>query len=571
LIEALKKGSIILGFYAKIGMKAVYAVVLISILTSVLLVFTFPTAKSAYTGVAKLKEFYFHYVDTPVAAGGTETKYVMNTTRQFEFLTQQEAYENSFYKPIGLPKIVIDFYLYPNFAGPVRLDGTWQVFIWVNGSAYKPAGFVLNFREITVGGNVLWDSGTITPEVTSNIGEYIDVPVSNYNLSAPLTHVFNPGTTLLVEVEVNAGSSAETRIWYNSPLYPSKAILPAQDYARPVTIKTYTVENHQTELFYYNWSESQRKVIVRTNVTDPFGGYDIYRVNMTILDPTGKPVQDNREMFRVSGGLWQFDYSHIFEATWPYQASALVGNYTVAVSVIDNNGNHQQSLTGSFNPFIEEETHVFTIGIIEYYDPVFLVTDDTGDPLPNAQIYLTWANGTKETYPRYTSTNGFINLTHVPVGDYAFTILWKDKIVQQATIHVDSNSVYTIKTQVYKLTMNILDKNGNPVHGAYVIAETVSGVGYGLDISDATGIVSFKLPSGDYQIEAHYTTDYWLTMVKTNGSTPVSVTESTTKDIILTGFPPAIWTTIGFILAVSSISIAVTAIAIFYLIYRRMH
>jgi hypothetical protein len=407
--------------------------------------------------------------------------------------------------------------------------------------------------------------------VTSNIGEYIDVPVYNYNLSAPLAHDFNEDTTLLAEVEVNAGSSAETRIWYDSPLYPCKAILPAQDYARPASIKTYTTEDHQTTLFDYNWSESQRKVIIRANVTDPFGGYDIYHVNMTINDPTGKAVQDNIEMSRVSGGIWESEYSNIYEATWSYEPTAVVGNYTVTVSVIDNNGNHQQDLTGSFSPFIEESTYVFNIGIVEYYDPAFLVTDDLGDPLPNAQVYLTWANGTEEKYPRYTSSNGFVNLTHVPVGDYGLTILWKDKVVGEVTIHVDSISVYTIKTQVYRLIMNVLDNNGNPVPGAYVIAETVSGVGYGLDISDSTGMASFRLPSGDYQIEAHYTTNYWLSNIKTKGSTSVSITESSTEVVVLTDFPPAIWTTVGFILTISTIAIAITAIAIYFLVYRGMH
>ncbi len=553
------------------GMKGFYIVVVISILASVFLVYLVPTVKSAYTGVAKPKEFYFHYADTPVAAGGTETKYLMNTTRQFGFLTQQEAFENSLYKPVGLPKIVIDFYLYPNFADAVRIDGTYQVFIWANSSAYKPTGFVLNFREITAGGSVLWDSGTIVPEVTSNIGEYLDVPVSNYNLSAPLTHTFNADTTLLVEVEVNAGSSAETRIWYDSPFYPSKAILPVQDYARPASIKTYTTENHQTTLFYYNWSENQRKVIIRANVTDPFGGYDIYRVNMTINDPTGKAVQDNIEMSLISGELRESEYSHIYESTWSYEPTAVVGNYTVTVSVIDNNGKHQQVLTGSFSPFIEEETYVFNIGIVEYYDPAFLVTDDIGDPLPNAQVYLTWANGTEEKYPRYTSSNGFTNLTHVPVGDYGLTLLWKDKIVGEETIHVDSTDVYTIRTEVYRINMNVLDKNGNPIHGAYVIAETVSGVGYGLDISDSNGMASFRLPSGDYEFEAHYTTSYWLSTIRTKGNTSVSVVESSTEVVVLTGFPPAIWTTIGFILAISSIAIALTAISIYFLVYRGMH
>ena len=136
-------------------MKTVHTLVLISILSSVFLTFAVPTANSAYNGAAKPMEFYFHYVDTPVAAGGTETKYVMNTARQFEFSSQQEAYENALYKPIGLPKIVVDFYLNPNLAGPVTLDGNWQVFIWANSTAYKPAGFMVNFREVTAGGNVV--------------------------------------------------------------------------------------------------------------------------------------------------------------------------------------------------------------------------------------------------------------------------------------------------------------------------------------------------------------------------------------------------------------------------------
>ena len=178
--------------FHKKRIKIVYSLVLISILTSVLGFITVPVVNSAYTGIAKPKEFYFHHVETPVGVGGTETKYVMDSTKQFGFLTQQEAFENSFQKPIGLPKIVIDFYLYPNFAGPIKIDGNWQVFIWVNSSAYKPAGFMLTFKEISVGGNVLWDSGSIAPEVTSNIGEYLDVPVSNYNLSTTLTHTFNP-------------------------------------------------------------------------------------------------------------------------------------------------------------------------------------------------------------------------------------------------------------------------------------------------------------------------------------------------------------------------------------------
>jgi len=87
--------------------------------------------------------------------------------------------------------------------------------------------------------------------------------------------------------------------------------------------------------------------------------------------------------------------------------------------------------------------------------------------------------------PRYTATNGFINLSQVPAGNYGFTVLWKDLIVKQITIHVDSNGPYTIKTQVFQLTVNVFGNDGSIIHGAYVIIYTQSGVGYGLDLTDS--------------------------------------------------------------------------------------
>ncbi len=528
---------------------------------------TVPVAKAASSNATKPMEFYFHYVDTPVNVAGLQTKYVMNTTRWFKFPTQQEAYANSFYKPVGLPKIAVDFYLYPNFAGPATINGTWQVFVWVNSSAYKPVGFNLQFKEITIGGVTLWDSGQINPTVTSTIGDYIDVPVYNYNLSTPLVHSFNPDTTLHVDVEVNAGSSADTRIWYDSPAFPSKAILPMEDYAKPASIKTYTVDNSETNLFHYNWSDSQRKVIVRANVTDPFGGYDIYKVNMTIVDPAGQAVVDNTNMTRVSNGQWRINYAHIFEANWSYPTTATLGNYTVRVSVIDNNGYYRNIDTGTFEPFISEGTHVFTIGVIVYYDPAFLITDDVNDPLPNAQVYITWTNGTTDTLPRYTANDGFINLTHVSAGNYSFTILWKDIVVQQTTVHVDSDGPYTIKTRVYQLTVDVLGNNRISIEGAYVIVYTQSGVGYGLDTTDAAGQALFKLPAGTYNIEAHYSSEYWLTVVRTKATEQVSVTASATKTVIL-DFPPAVWTTIGFWVLIVCMVMPALAV-VFFVLYKK--
>jgi hypothetical protein len=532
-----------------------------------------PKAKAApsYLGLAKPMEFYLHYVDAPVDVAGIQTKYVMNTTRWFGFVTQQDAHANSFYKPVGQPKIAVDFYLYPNLAGPVTINGTWQAFVWVNASAYKPTGFSLEFYEITVGGAILWDSGATNPTVTSSIGGYIDVPVYNYNLSTPLTHAFNAGTSLQVHLEVNAGSSADTRIWYDSPMYPSKLILPAQDYAKPTLVKTYAYDNSETNMFYYNWTESQRIVIVRSSVTDPFGGYDVHRVNMTMLDPTGTPVIDNVDMERKSDGQWLTRFANTYEANWTYPASAQLGNYTVNVSVVDNNGYYNYQSTGSFGPFIEHNDHLFQMGEIVYYDPAFNIVDDADASLPNAQVYVTWPNSTRDELPRYSDTNGWISLTHVIPATYSFTVLWKDIVVKQETIYVDSNGPYTIKTEVYQLTVNVLGNNGAPVHGAYVVVYTQSGVGYGLDTTDAGGQAVFKLPRGTYDIEAHYSSEYWLRVVSTIATqAAVSIDSSKSATIILEDFPPAIWTTTGFLLLIALVGVSIfAAIYIVFLSRRR--
>ncbi len=540
-------------------MSKTYTMLLIATLAlSLILYFSLinmiPGVRASPESTVKLMQFYWHYVDTPVSVAGTQTHYILNTTRWFSFPTLEAAFGNSFFKPDGLPKIVVDFYLYPNLVGQVTANGTWQIFVWANSSAYHPCGFDIEFKEISIGGTELWTSGLLNPIVTSTVGSYIDVPVSCYNLScANLAHTFNVDTTILVEVTINPGASADCRIWYDSPLYPSRVIFPFEDYARPISIKTFDVNYAETDLFQHNWTESRRKVVVHANVTDPFGGYDIYNVNLTILDPSGQPVLDDVNMTRVSDGFWLIHYLHTYEANWTYPEGAMLGNYTAVVSVIDNNGYYHFIDYGAFGPHIEYASYIFNIGIVILHDPSFMIVDDVDNPLPSAQVYIRLPNGTTNTLPLYTDDNGVINLQQVPPGNYTFTILWKDVIVQQTTTYVNSNGPYTIKCRVYQLTVNVLGSDGVPVDGAYVVVYTHAGIVYDFKMTDSAGHAVFQLPSSDiqvigsYTIDVHYSTTYWLTDVTATATkSPVSVTSSGSVTITLADFPPAIWMTTGF-------------------------
>ena len=527
-------------------------------------------ATALYQGQAKPMEFYLHNLSTPVNVGGIQTTHVLNTTKAFSYQTVEQAFANSFDKPEGQPKIDLDFYLYPNFAGPVTIDGTWEVSLWINASAYKPTGFTVQYQEINSSGTVIWDSGQTNPTVSSSIGTYIDVPILNYKLSAQLTHTFTAGSTLLVIAEVNAGSTAETRIWYDSSTYQSKVILPAKDYARAATIKTYNSEGDQTANFPSNTTDANRVVKIDANVTDPFGGYDVYQVSITITDPEGKKIIENTKMTMLQNAQWQTSYSNIYELKWSYPSTATVGNYSIVVTVIDNNGYNAQQTTGKYDPFIEQNQAVFSIGVLTYFNPVIEIVDDNNSSLPGAAVYVTWRNGTVEQTPRISDQNGTIKLANAPEGQYGFKVYYKDQIVQQTTLQIDSNGPFTIKTLVYQLDVQILDNNNNPVNNAFVVIYTPIGDGVAINITDTTGNAIVRLPAGNYTVEAYYTGDYWLTPAKTNSAAEITISQSTLKQVTLTDYPPAIWTTTGFWLLIIAILIVVVALALIFRKRRRM-
>ena len=518
----------------------------------------------SYNGSVKPLDFYFHYLDQPSEVGGIESKYIMNTNRVFRFNTDLQAFSASFFKPVGLPKITTNFYLSPSLLAPIKLDGEWKVSIWVNSTAYKPATFGVQYREVSMDGLTLWDSGQLSPMVTSSIGDYLDVPVRNFVLTSRIEHTFEAGSSLEVIVEVNAGSSSAIRIWYDSLLFPSKVTLPATNYARPITVSLFSFDGSKTDLFDYTWSQEKRTIDVVATVNDPFGVYDINKVSMRIFYNGTHDVSGTLEMQHEPENLHQ-TLNQTYSAKWSYPLSAQIGNYTVRISVIDNNGANNIIEKGYPEPYIEYLTHDFQIGPIVYYNPLFRILDDTNDVLQEAQVYVTWPNGLRDVLPRYTGIEGNLTLTKVVPGQYGLTVLWRDIVVNQTTLIISSDGPYIIKSQVFELKVDVKDNAGNPVKGAYVLVYSRSGLCYGFNMTSQNGQTSIKLPSGIYNLTIHYRDLYWLTPVTEIVERPsISVRDNLTESIIMKDYPPPIWETTGFIIVSIGVIVAIAILIMFY-------
>ena len=564
---------------------------------------------------------------------------LMNTTDRFRYFSEQAAKQSTLHKPSGLQGMTVDFFTHPSLVGPVTFQGIWRVQVFANSSASSPVAFTIRFRELsTRDGTQSWDSGTLTPTVDSAIGSDLDGTVYLYTLSTmtALTHSFAPSSTIQVSVSVYLpDTTMEARIWYDSPFYPSRAVLPALDRAMPSGIWTEDTTGSLAKLFP---AEPGVIVLVSVNVTSPFGGYDINatgsgskdaRVTLTVTGPDGSILVYPQRMTLISGGPLAFSNVLRYDLTLP----AFRGDYLVTVYVKDNSGNSEQGafsfglgrlyravmrmvdekskplpgalLTGLVDgvevfratadrdgivdrPIIEasyllrvtwqgvtvyESQHTIASDVVlglasRVYDPIILVVDDAGLPVSGASASVTHPNGT--LLSAITGTGGGLSLSRLPSGEIRVVVSWRIATIFDGTVQIDSDGPYVVKTSVYLLTVTVKDESGGAVPSAYVALYDDDDSVTSLEVTDAIGAVTLRVPAGIYRIQAFSSAaDQSAAAMPTLAESWVRVSSSQSVNLTLPYLPPAEQSTSAFlgVLAATAAALALTLVT--YLVVRK--
>jgi len=602
-----------------------------------------PPVNSSPNGTAKPLHFYLHNnTANPWVGGYTQTTATLNTTQKWREKPQGRVNITG--------RLYLDFYVHPDLASDMSLNGTIWLHPWMCG--YGTGGSLIGgvfsaiIYEVNATGQTLVGSTSSTGSQTLPFGSApahsrdVNSVAGNNPLILSFTpHTFRKGSSILVHIEVNPqGAGATMFFYYDHSICPSYVTLYSHDHVEVSAVWTANATGYPETLFKAIGDSTM--VQINANVTDPLGGYDFNAsltgtkyamVNATVVNPAGVSVVDNERMTLITGGITSF--VNLLQYNWTF-STAVPGQYNVTISATDNSGNtvngtaffwigqtyriqvqavdskvrpltnariaasveeyvalsDYTNTTGWIDALIVGGTYNFTVtwqGVVvnstlnfpvvanttlvlncRVYDPSFLFVDDVDGPLPEAQVFIESPNGTTNILPLYTDLNGFVNLTQAPAGDYGFTLYWKGVKVLQEAQSVDSDGPYTIKCEVYQLTVEVLGNDGNSVHGAYVIIYTEAGIVYDFRMTDSTGKAVSKLPVGVYRIDVQYSTTYWLTAVTASANrSSVEVTSSGSVTVTLTDFPPSLWTTVGFWLLVALIIVVVLGIV--GLLYKR--
>ncbi len=188
-----------------------------------------------------------------------------------------------------------------------------------------------------------------------------------YNiLSTPLII----GTTIAVSVNVTSiPSGANVTLYWGSVARPSYVGLPLAGYMTmplPNPVSITDVQGHTTN-FALNPGPGNNILQFRALVTSALGFSDIGRVNMTIIDPSNRPVRDrtNVTLQPLESNPSSSPYTYL--GSWTYPSNSTVGTYQLSIDVLDVQGIISFSLrsTASF-PLVPPGYVPFPYNLVPY-------------------------------------------------------------------------------------------------------------------------------------------------------------------------------------------------------------
>ncbi|MCK5548129.1 MAG: hypothetical protein KAI64_03885, partial [Thermoplasmata archaeon] len=281
-----------------------------------------------------------------------------------------------------------DWFLTPDFAGNFSIEGDVTLYLWSAMKDYDTGKTgIIQARLYDNDDTQLISSSSIT-ESSWPAGDFQEESI----LFSSVQYTLPAGNSLLLRVFVDDNSDDDMWFAYNTTTYDTHLEMPTDTYVKVDWVKTY---NASGESDYFSAGD---QVLIRGNISDPFGSFDISGAEVTIEYPNGTTPVDNATMTlemtdTSSPSVWKlFNYSHSL------LSDALTGDYTVHVKGIESDG------------VIHTKVHTFTINGTLTVEP-----NNTGVSLPGTLInYTHYVNNTGNGADIYDLTvlseNGF-NIT----------------------------------------------------------------------------------------------------------------------------------------------------------------
>ncbi len=399
--------------------------------------------------------------------------------------------------------ITHDWYLNPPFAGEFTLNGTSTINMWID---IAEADGHTNTIDLTMslyevqpdGAEDFIDQGFVSYDNTRTIfNEYsVSTDISGYTIS--------PESSLRVEFVIESSDNFVKRVAFGDSEYPSRIEVETEDY---IDVDTFTILDSEFEESYdFRLGADETTIHFNTSITNPFGGYDISRVNLTVEGPDGT-VFYREPMTRVTGN--DSSYRSNFTYEWDYGGQA-EGEYTAIVSAVDNTGYNYRYPDNpgdeTYGGHLESVEKDFWIGAERFFIH-FQTVDSMDIVLEDAEVVAYSSDLEESITSNVTNDEGVTNIS-ITEGEYIFRVYWEDVLVNETTYQVSDNVPYedaiTLNCSVYDTSYKVVDVAGEPVPNANIFISHPNSTLI-REITDTDGYVHLpQSPVGDYSLRTEW-------------------------------------------------------------------
>lgn len=403
----------------------------------------------------------------------------------------------------GQEQFAMQWYMYPPAASDLNLSGIDAV-IWISGEVGtgqpNMAGSVEIYEVTAQNIQDLNFNGTLVGvrTIPSNTPIYTYPPSAPMLFPIALNHTFKANSTIRFVLTVNPGTSGGgvgsqytnvTVYWDSYHRFDSRLVLRTQN---PLTIESVaTLDNEGTSKGGFI-DEGNTTMFFSADVSNPYGGYDIQWVNLTVRMPDGSPVigLDDVPMERVVGS----DTAALcrFEVEWNYTGMP-TGLYSYEIWAVDQSGLTYYSYFEQYvyYPYDELASGSFVIGTM--YELAVHASDSVNADLVGARISF-------EGVESYTNDTGWANLK--VFGNGTLTVFWHGLPVYESFVDVTVTSEVHAECAVYYPELIAVDSLALPLPAAAVFFTYPDGEGIPAIVTDGDGSagVIVQVPAGESMV-----------------------------------------------------------------------
>jgi hypothetical protein len=461
----------------------------------------------------KEKTFYLHTLNETRNVGPIATQHIMDSTVG---VSSDSITSNM--------RIIARWFLFPELAGALKLEGNVNLTLWYNATGTRDGAlWTLTLNELDKDGDV-----NLIQQAQLDLSSDPSVPTET-SITASVNHTLQVGSTLEAHINIRGNAATDYAIAWGNPIYNSRIVLPARDYIRIVPTSEggiWTLNSELQAQSNFALDAENKTIYLRAKVTDPFGGYDIRQVNITVVMPNGTVISELNNVSASKKAGYFNGFESMFQVTWNYSGYP-EGRYNITIYALDNNGYLTFLKTGSYGVHLElDDSGVFFIGAppLEVHIRVF---DGDGAPLEGASVLIILGEDLQAS--GITNSSGYLKVDLNP-GNYLVEVWWKQALVGSEELIADQSwpieSPFTMTASVFQVAFRALDAKGVSLEGAALTIRFPSGQATDEPlIADDQGIVSLgKAPGGAYSVAVMW-------RGKIVADTTVSVSASGTNDV----------------------------------------